>query len=185
MMAAAALADGVTTIESAACEPEVADYGQLLNAMGAKIEGLGTPFLQIEGVESLAGAEHHVIPDRIEAATLLIAGAITHGEVSVENVCIDHLSAVLDKLKDVGVRIGITEDPGSSDRSTLHVLPSGKLTSTECSGVTVSGPADRRAGSIYGVAQPSGWNQCGDRQSLPRSIHACCRTRSARREYSP
>ena len=70
--------------------------------MGARIEGLGTPFLRIEGVERLRGADHHVIPDRIEAATLLMAGVITGGDVAVENVCPQHLSAVLDQLSQMG-----------------------------------------------------------------------------------
>jgi UDP-N-acetylglucosamine 1-carboxyvinyltransferase len=87
VMTAAALADGVTTIEAAACEPEVVDLGNFLNKMGARITGLGTPFLRIEGVERLTGAEHTVIPDRIEAATLMIAAATTGGCVEVANVC--------------------------------------------------------------------------------------------------
>jgi len=172
VMAAAALADGVTTIESAACEPEVADYGDLLNAMGAKIEGLGTPFLRIEGVESLAGAEHHVIPDRIEAATLLIAGAITHGEVSVENVRTDHLSAVLDKLNEVGVRIGIAEVPGGSDRSTLHVLPSEKLTPTECSALPYPGlPTDVQAQFMALLSRADGISVVTDKVFPDRFMH--------------
>ena len=107
VLAAAALAEGVTTIESAACEPEVADFGRFLNAMGARIEGLGTPFLRIEGVDQLSGAEHSIIPDRIEAATLLIAAAMTRGQVTVENVCPTHLSAVIEKLREIGVPLFI------------------------------------------------------------------------------
>ena len=115
VMAAAALADGVSTIEFAACEPEVVDVGNLLNAMGARIEGLGTPFLRIEGVPRLQGAEHSVIPDRIEAATFLIAGAMTRGDITVDNVCPEHLSAVFDRLEAVGVQ--------QRDHHGLHVLP--------------------------------------------------------------
>ena len=80
-MTAACLAEGVTTIAAAACEPEVVDLGQFLNAAGAKISGLGTPLLRIEGVNELHGVEHTIIPDRIEAATLMIAAAITGGEL--------------------------------------------------------------------------------------------------------
>lgn len=172
VMAAAALADGTTTIESAACEPEVADYGRLLNAMGAKIEGLGTPFLRIEGVERLSGAEHHVIPDRIEAATLLIAGAITRGEVSVENVCTAHLSAVLDKLNDVGIRVGITEDAGGSDRSTLHVFPTEKLTPTECSALPYPGlPTDVQAQFMALLSRADGISVVTDKVFPDRFMH--------------
>lgn len=172
VMAAAALADGVTTIESAACEPEVADYGHLLNAMGAKIEGLGTPFLKIEGVERLSGAEHHVIPDRIEAATLLIAGAITRGEVAVENVCTAHLSAVLDKLSDIGVRVGLAEDPGGSDRSTLHVFPTNELTPTECSALPYPGlPTDVQAQFMALLSRANGISVVTDKVFPDRFMH--------------
>lgn len=105
VMSAATLAEGVTTIEAAACEPEVVDLGNYLNSLGAQITGLGTPFLRIEGVESLAGCEHTVIPDRIETATLMIAAAMTRGDVVLENVCVEHLTAVVEKLREVGVSI--------------------------------------------------------------------------------
>ena len=99
---AAALAEGSTVIEQAACEPEVTDLLNFLTAMGARIKGIGTHHLEIQGVVRLHGAEHTVIPDRIEAGTLLIAGAITCGEVTVSGVRPEHLSAVLDKLRDAG-----------------------------------------------------------------------------------
>ncbi len=172
VMAAAALADGVTTIESAACEPEVADYGDLLNAMGAKIGGLGTPFLRIEGVQSLSGAEHHVIPDRIEAATLLIAAAITRGEVVVENVRTAHLSAVLDKLNDVGVRVGISDDASEADRSTLHVFPSNQLTPTECSALPYPGlPTDVQAQFMALLSRADGISVVTDKVFPDRFMH--------------
>lgn len=172
VMAAAAMADGVTTIESAACEPEVADYGKLLNAMGARIEGLGTPFLRIDGVQSLSGAEHHVIPDRIEAATLLIAGAITRGEVSVENVCTSHLSAVLDKLHEVGVQVGIAEEPAGSGCSTLHVFPSQKLTPTECSALPYPGlPTDVQAQFMALLSRADGISVVTDKVFPDRFMH--------------
>jgi UDP-N-acetylglucosamine 1-carboxyvinyltransferase len=110
VMCAATLAEGETIIEAAACEPEVIDLGNMLNAMGAKIEGLGTPFLRIEGVDRLTGVEHSVIPDRIEAATLMIAAAITGGRVELENVNVTHLTAVLEKLREIGVRIELAND---------------------------------------------------------------------------
>ncbi|MBI5758049.1 MAG: UDP-N-acetylglucosamine 1-carboxyvinyltransferase [Planctomycetales bacterium] len=110
VMAAATLAAGVTTIEAAACEPEVVDFGTYLNGMGAKISGLGTPFVRIEGVDELIGTQHEIIPDRIEAATLILAAAITRGDVTLENVRLDHLTAVLEKLREIGVRIESTDD---------------------------------------------------------------------------
>ena len=105
VMMAAVLADGVTTIQSAACEPEVVDLAYFLNKMGAKITGAGSPTITINGVKELRGAEHEVIPDRIETATFAIAAAATNGEVTIHGARPDHLHAVLDKLKESGVRI--------------------------------------------------------------------------------
>ena len=105
VMMAATLAEGTTMIESAACEPEVADLGEFLNAMGAKVTGAGTPRVTIEGVEHLKGTEHTVIPDRIEAGTFIMAAAGTNGNVTVRNVRLDHLMAVMDKLREVGVDV--------------------------------------------------------------------------------
>src|SRR5271170_5697504 len=105
VMMAATLADGITVIESAACEPEVVDLADFLNAMGAKISGAGSPTITISGVRKLHGAEHTVIPDRIEAATFAIAAAATNGEVTIKNCRADHLRAVIDKLNEAGVSI--------------------------------------------------------------------------------
>ena len=105
VMMAATLAEGVTVIESAACEPEVVDVANFLNAMGAKISGAGSPTITITGVKELHGAEHEVIPDRIEAATYAIAAAATNGEVTLRGARADHLHAVLDKLQSAGVKI--------------------------------------------------------------------------------
>ena len=105
VMMAATLAEGVTVIESAACEPEVVDVANFLNGMGAKITGAGSPTIQILGVDKLHGAEHEVIPDRIEAATFAIAAAATGGEITILGARPDHLSAVLDKLAEANVKI--------------------------------------------------------------------------------
>jgi UDP-N-acetylglucosamine 1-carboxyvinyltransferase len=102
-MMAATLAEGVTVIESAACEPEVVDVANFLNAMGAKISGAGSPTITITGVKEVHGAEHHVIPDRIEAATYAIAAAVTNGEVKIKGARADHIHAVIDKLEEAGV----------------------------------------------------------------------------------
>ena len=105
VMMAATLADGVTVIESAACEPEVVDLANFLNAMGAKISGAGSPTITITGVKKIHGAEHEMIPDRIEAATFLIAAAATNGEVVLRGARADHLRAVIDKLGEAGVSV--------------------------------------------------------------------------------
>ena len=105
VMMAAVLAQGTTVIECAACEPEVEDLANFLNAMGARILGGGTPRIIIQGVESLSGCEHTVIPDRIEAGTFMCAGAITNGQVRIEPVRMDHLMAVIDRLRAVGVYV--------------------------------------------------------------------------------
>ncbi|WP_028559246.1 UDP-N-acetylglucosamine 1-carboxyvinyltransferase [Paenibacillus pinihumi] len=105
IMMAAALAEGTTTIENAAKEPEIVDLANYLNAMGAKVRGAGTGLIRIEGVESLKGATHTVIPDRVEAGTYIIAAAITGGDVYVEGAISDHLAPVISKLQEMGVEI--------------------------------------------------------------------------------
>ncbi len=105
VMCAAVLARGRTTIEAAACEPEVVDVARLLSQMGAQIEGAGTPRLVIEGVERLGGATHTVMPDRIEAGTLMCAAAITNSLLTIENCPLDALLAFWDRLEEIGVRV--------------------------------------------------------------------------------
>jgi len=107
LMMAAALASGTTVIENAAREPEIGDLAALLIAMGAKIHGAGTDRIEIEGVTELGGATHRVLPDRIEAGTLIVAGAITGGDVTVTDLVPAHLSAVLAKLEECGVSLEI------------------------------------------------------------------------------
>jgi UDP-N-acetylglucosamine 1-carboxyvinyltransferase len=104
VMCAAALAEGETVLVGAACEPEVSDCAEMLNKMGARIKGHGTPEIRIEGVEKLVGTEHRVIPDRIECGTFMIAAAITNGDIELKNCNLDHLVAVTDRLEEVGVR---------------------------------------------------------------------------------
>lgn len=105
VMMAAALARGGTTIRNAAEEPEIEDLAELLNKMGARIKGAGTSVIEIEGVEALGGAEHTIIPDRIETGTFIVAAAITNGELEIKNCRPEHLTAVIDKLRDAGVEI--------------------------------------------------------------------------------
>ncbi|MBV9217189.1 MAG: UDP-N-acetylglucosamine 1-carboxyvinyltransferase [Acidobacteria bacterium] len=105
VMMAASLADGKSTILNAAEEPEIEDLADLLNKMGARIKGAGTATMEIEGVEQLGGAEHTIIPDRIETGTFLVAAAITDGEIEVKGCRPDHIRAVIEQLNDVGVEI--------------------------------------------------------------------------------
>jgi UDP-N-acetylglucosamine 1-carboxyvinyltransferase len=107
IMCAAVLAKGRTIIESAACEPEVADLANMLNRMGAKITGIGSPRLVIDGVKELHPVKYEVIPDRIEAGTFMAAAAITKGEVKILNCRLDDLMAPIDKLRHIGVDIDI------------------------------------------------------------------------------
>jgi UDP-N-acetylglucosamine 1-carboxyvinyltransferase len=103
VMMAATLAEGKTVIECAACEPEVQDLADFLNAMGARITGAGGPRVVIEGVKSLRGATHRVVPDRIEAGTFMVAAALTNGEVRLSQARLDHMMAIVDKLREIGV----------------------------------------------------------------------------------
>jgi UDP-N-acetylglucosamine 1-carboxyvinyltransferase len=107
---AATLAEGTTVIENAAREPEVADLARLLQAMGARIEGAGTERIEIQGVPELGGARHRIIPDRIEAGTLLVAGAISGGDVTLTGAVPRHLTATLAKLEECGASLEVEGD---------------------------------------------------------------------------
>ena len=122
VMMAAVLATGTSVIECAACEPEIQDLAKCLNGMGAKISGAGTPRLVIEGVDSLGGAAHTVIPDRIEAGTFMIASAITNGEIRLSRARLDHMMAVVATLRQVGVIVE-KSDGGAVVSSSRHLLP--------------------------------------------------------------
>ena len=104
LMTAAALAKGNTVIKNAAREPEVVDLAEALNAAGADIQGAGTPVIRIKGVNDLAPLDHRVMPDRIEAGTYMVAAAITRGELTIAEAPLEHLTAVVGKLKEAGVR---------------------------------------------------------------------------------
>ena len=123
VLMAAALADGVTVIEGAAKEPEVVDLAEALNAMGARIQGVGQSTVTIEGVGSLNGASYRVIPDRIEAGTLLVAGAITRGRIVLKGHRSDHMVAIIEKLAEMGVPISEMPDGGLLVEGTGELLP--------------------------------------------------------------
>lgn len=105
IMMAASLAEGTTVIENAAKEPEIVDLANYINAMGGRVQGAGSSVIRIEGVERLNPASHRIIPDRIEAGTLLMAGAITGGELTITNCVVEHLEALLIKLEESGFKI--------------------------------------------------------------------------------
>ncbi len=110
VMMAAVLASGKTIIEAAACEPEVVDLAEFLIKMGAKISGHGTPTIEIEGVRHLHGATHTIIPDRIEAGTMILAALITKGDIIIKNVHLRHLGALIDKLEEAGAKLIKTDN---------------------------------------------------------------------------
>jgi UDP-N-acetylglucosamine 1-carboxyvinyltransferase len=165
VMMAAALADGITVIESAACEPEVVDLAKFLNAMGAQISGAGSPTITITGVEKLHGAEHEVIPDRIEAATFLIAAGATNGEVTLRGARADHLRAVIDKLHESGVSV---ERSGAN----LIARRKGKLKSADITTLPYSGfPTDVQAQMMALLALAPGISIITERIFESRFMH--------------
>ena len=105
IMCAASLAEGKTIIQNAAKEPEIVELQNFLNLMGARVKGAGTDRVTIQGVQSLSGADYTVIPDRIEAGTFLIAGAITGGDLEVQNVILEHMDAIIAKLQEMGFEL--------------------------------------------------------------------------------
>ncbi len=121
----ASLAEGITTIENAAEEPEIVDLANFLNKMGAKVKGAGTDTIQIKGVPHLHGAKHAVIPDRIETGTFMVAAAITRGNIFLKNVVPDHVKPIIAKLIECGVVIE-DSDEGIRVRGDIN-----KLTSTD------------------------------------------------------
>ncbi|MBM7698861.1 UDP-N-acetylglucosamine 1-carboxyvinyltransferase [Kurthia huakuii] len=118
LMTAAALAEGTTVIENAAREPEIVDLANFINEMGGKVVGAGTDKIRIEGVETLYGTTHSIIPDRIEAGTFMVAAAITGGDVIVENAEVEHMTALVAKMREMGVEIIELEDGGVRVRAT-------------------------------------------------------------------
>jgi UDP-N-acetylglucosamine 1-carboxyvinyltransferase len=165
VMMAAVLAEGVTRIESAACEPEVVDLANFLNAMGARVSGAGSPTITITGVKSLHGAEHEVIPDRIEAATYALAAAATDGHVTLRGARPDHLHAVLDKMRDAGVKV---ERHGTS----LTVQRGGRLKPVDITTLPYSGfPTDAQAQMMVLMALTPGISIITERIFEARFMH--------------
>jgi UDP-N-acetylglucosamine 1-carboxyvinyltransferase len=150
LLMAATLAQGTTVLENCAREPEVVDLANLLNAMGARIEGAGNPTIRIEGVERLGGTTHSVIADRIEAGTYLIGAAITGGDVTVEDVDSDHLEALLEKLTAIGCQVDV-------DGLDIRVRRNGDLTPSDVTTAPYPGfPTDLQAQYVALMTQANG-----------------------------
>ena len=165
VMAAAAMAEGETVIVGAACEPEVSDCAILLNKMGAKITGYGTPEIKIDGVDKLTACEHRVIPDRIETATFIIAAAMTNGELILKNANLDHLLAVVDRLEEVGVHI-------ERDNGTIRVSSTRRLNPIEMTTQPYPGfPTDVQAQLMALLCLADGMSVVSERIFPDRFLH--------------
>jgi UDP-N-acetylglucosamine 1-carboxyvinyltransferase len=165
VLSAAVLARGETTITGAAVEPEIVDLGRLLVAMGAKIEGLGTPTLHVTGVERLSGATHRVIPDRIEAATLLLAAAITRDSITVTGVVPGHLGEVLAKLASAGSALEIGPD-------WVRIAAGGAVRPVDITAVPYPGvPTDIQAQWMAVLSLADGRSTVRDRVFPGRFVH--------------
>jgi len=166
LMMAAALADGESVMENCAREPEVADLAALLNKMGARIEGAGTSTIRIKGVSKLGGARHRIIPDRIEAGTFIVAGALTGGDLMVSGCEPRHLGALLQKLQEVGVSI---RENGDS----VRVMPATALKSADVSTEEYPGfPTDMQAQYMAIATQAEGTSVVTENIFENRFMHA-------------
>src|SRR5216684_2205038 len=166
LMMAAALAEGETLMENCAREPEVADLAALLNKMGARIEGAGTSSIRIRGVEKLHGARHRIIPDRIEAGTFVIAGALTGGDLIVANCDPTHLGALLEKLQECGVKV-------RSNGESVRVIADSQLRAADVSTEEYPGfPTDMQAQYMTLATQAEGTSTVTENIFENRFMHA-------------
>ena len=165
ILMAATLAEGVTEIKNAAKEPEVTDLAMFLRSMGARIEGIGTPTLRIEGVKELMGAEHMVMPDRIEAGTYLIAGAITRGNVTVDDIMPKQLEKLTTCLEQAGIILDIGED-------NIHMSTNGSIRPVDISTRAYPGfPTDLQAPMTALLTQAEGTSQISENVYKDRFNH--------------
>lgn len=166
LMMAATLARGRTTLYNCAREPEITDLAELLNKMGARIRGAGSPTIQIDGVEALGGAEHTIIPDRIETGTFIVAAAITRGELEIKGCRPEHLGALLGKLRDVGVELE------ELNQSTLRVGGTRKLTASDVTTEPHPGfPTDMQAQYMALMTQAEGTSAISETVFENRFMH--------------
>lgn len=181
VMSAAVLAEGHTVIEGAACEPEVEDLGNFLNAMGARVTGHGSPRIEIDGVDGLHGCEYSVIPDRIEAGTFMIAAAATGGSIRIENVRLDHLRAAVDKLAEVGVSV-------KAGGGAAHVKAEGRPSATDIVTLPYPGiPTDLQAQFMALLALADGMSIITEKVFPDRFMHVpeLCRMGARIRKEGP
>jgi UDP-N-acetylglucosamine 1-carboxyvinyltransferase len=166
LLMAATLAEGETILQNCAREPEVADLAALLNKMGAKIEGAGTPTIRVKGVTKLKGAKHRIIPDRIEAGTFLIAGAMTGGDLNITGCDPTHLDALLSKLKEVGVKTKCTAE-------SVRVMGDSPFTAADMSTEEFPGfPTDMQAQFMALATQAEGASVITENIFENRFMHA-------------
>jgi UDP-N-acetylglucosamine 1-carboxyvinyltransferase len=167
IMMAATLARGTTTIKNAAREPEVIDLADYLNLMGARISGAGSDVITIEGVEGLSAAEHTIIPDRIEAGTYMVAAAATRGEVTLRGCRLDHLEALVGKLREAGVEIAPTPDGAR-----VSVPSGGSLRGTDVKTLPYPGfPTDMQAQMMVLMCLAGGLSVITERIFENRFMH--------------
>ncbi|SRR5216683_2745601 len=166
LMMAATLADGETVMENCAREPEVVDLAVLLNKMGAKITGAGTSTIRIQGVSKLGGARHRIIPDRIEAGTFVIAGALTGGDLTLSNCDPTHIGSLLQKLEDCGVTVRTTQD--SIRVTNGHRLKASDISTEEYPGF----PTDMQAQYMALATQSEGTSTVTENIFENRFMHA-------------
>src|SRR5438445_3383917 len=166
LLMAASLADGETVMQNCAREPEVADLAELLNKMGAHIEGAGTPTIRVKGVSKLHGARHRIIPDRIEAATFIIAGALTGGDLNLTACDPSHLGVLLNKLHEAGVKTAHNAD-------SLRVMGDGPLKAADIVTAEYPGfPTDMQAQYMVLATKAEGTSNITENIFKDRFVHA-------------
>ena len=166
LLMAATLAEGETVMENCAREPEVTDLAALLTAMGAQIHGAGTSTIRVKGVDKLHGARHRIHPDRIEASTFLVAGAITGGDLCVAHCNPEHLTAVMGKLRECGARVEVIA------RDQIRVRSDGALQGGGYFDGGVSGISHGHAGAVHGAGDAGGRDVDGKGKYLRKPVHA-------------
>jgi UDP-N-acetylglucosamine 1-carboxyvinyltransferase len=167
IMMTSVLAEGETVIENAAEEPEIVDLANFLNSMGANVIGAGTDTIKIVGVKELKGTTHCVIPDRIEAGTYMIAGAITGGEIVVENVIIEHVKSIIAKLTEAGVKV-------YEDQNRVRIVSEGKMQAVDVKTLPYPGfPTDLQAPMMALMCTSNGNSIITETVFENRFMHVC------------
>jgi UDP-N-acetylglucosamine 1-carboxyvinyltransferase len=166
LLMAATMAEGETVMQNCAREPEVADLADLLNKMGARIEGAGTATIRIKGVQKLHGAKHRIIPDRIEAATFIIAAALTDGDLNIDECEPRHLDALLQKLRDTGIKTKV-------EQNSVRVQRNGELRAADVVTEEYPGfPTDMQAQYMALATQAEGTSVITENIFENRFMHA-------------